>query len=420
MNLKDKIDQRASVWSQMQEIRDAVAKDDWTDELRASWDKADADLVRLTGDIEREERESKLDGQFKEIDERTTVITPDGAPAERDQEEQYRSAFVKFLRFGQGDLDQEERSLLHANFRSAADDPAVRALGTTSGAVGGYTVPTAFWAKVTETMKFYGGAIEGAEQINTDAGNAINWPTNDDTANVGYILGENTAATNEGDLVFGQKALGAYTFVSGPGLISLQLIQDSGIDIEGIVARKMGERLGRIQNTRFTTGTGTAQPQGHIVGATTGKTTASATAITYNEIVDLIHSVDAAYRATGRCRFKMHDLVLAYVRKLRDDSGGAGLGRPLWEPSIQVGVPDSLLSYPVTVNNDMASAVTTGLKTMTFGDPQAAFVVRRVSGGQMMRLAERYAEFLQVGFLAYERADSVVQDASACKNLVQL
>jgi HK97 family phage major capsid protein len=56
---------------------------------------------------------------------------------------------------------------------------------------------------------------------------------------------------------------------------------------------------------------------------------------------------------------------------------------------------------------------------MAFGDHQAHFVVRRVQGGQLMRLAERYAEYLQVGFIAYERADSLVQDASAVKLLVQ-
>jgi len=187
------------------------------------------------------------------------------------------------------------------------------------------------------------------------------------------------------------------------------------------VARKSGERLGRIYNAHQTTGTGSSQPQGVITGATTGKTTASGTAIIYNEIVDLIHSVDVAYRQAPSTdvAFMMHDLVLAYVRKIRDDSGGSGLGRPIWEPSVQVGVPDSLLGYRVVVNNDMASTVATTNKTMAFGNFRAGYVVRNVSDGQLMRLAERYADYLQVGFFAFGRMDALVQDSSAVKLLVQ-
>ena len=199
--------------------------------------------------------------------------------------------------------------------------------------------------------------------------------------------------------------------------MSLQLAQDAGIDLPSFVARKAGERLGRVENTYFTTGSGSSQPQGFITGATTGKTTAGATAITYNEIVDLVHSVDVAYRTNAT--FVMHDLILAYVRKIRDDSGGSGLGRPIWEPSVQVGVPDSLLGFPVKVNNFMASTVATTNKTIAFGDFRSALAVRRVNGGQLMTLRERYAEYLQIGYFAFERADSVVQDSSAVKLLVQ-
>jgi HK97 family phage major capsid protein len=127
--------------------------------------------------------------------------------------------------------------------------------------------------------------------------------------------------------------------------------------------------------------------------------------------------VDVAYR--DNATFVMHDLVLAYVRKIRDDSGGSGLGRPIWEPSVQVGVPDSLLGFPVKVNNFMDSTVASTKKTIAFGDFRAALAIRRVNGGQLMTLRERYADYLQIGYFAFERADSVVQDSSAVKLLVQ-
>lgn len=409
--IKELREKRANAWSLAQDYN---SRSELTAEDEAAWKRAIDDVDTLGEQIETRERTENLDKRFSDIDASTNVADTRGAAGA--SIDQYRSAFETYLRHGITELDAEQRSLLQANF-----DPNLRAQGTTSGSVGGYTVPEGFWAKVTETQKFFGGMLEdeSAESVNTDSGAALPWPTNDDTGNVGAILGENTQITEQ-DVAFGQKTLGAYTYTSKLIRVSLQLLQDSGLDLESFLSRRIGERLGRAKNAHFTTGTGTSQPQGIITGATVGKTAASATAITYDEIVDLVHSVDAAYRGSGRAAFQLHDLVLAYVRKLRDESGGAGVGRPLWEPSVQVGVPDSLLGFRVRVNNDMASTIATGNKTIAFGDFVAAYARRSVSGGQVMRLAERYADYLQVGFFGFERADGLVQDASAVKVLAQL
>lgn len=406
-------DKRANIWQQAQDFDTrSKAGDTMSAEDEAAWSRALAEVDALQVQIENRERTEKLDKRYAEIDETTDVVDPNGDPTVQARGK-YRAAFDKFCRHGMGELDVDERELLRSNF-----DPKLRAQGTTTGAAGGYTVPEGFWAKVTETKKFFGGMLQGvAEELTTDSGNDIPWPTNDDTTNEGEILGENTSVSEQ-DVTFGQKTLGAFIFSSKMVKVSLALLQDSGIDIESFLARRLGERIGRRQNRAFTTGTAASQPQGFITGATVGKTTAGATAITYNEILDLLHAVDAAYR-NERCQFQLHDLILAYVRKIRDDSGGAGLGRPIWEPSVQVGVPDSLLGYRVAINNDMDSTVATTKKTIAFGDFMAHYALRRVSGGQLMRLSERYADALQVAFIGFERADGLVQDTSAVKVLQQ-
>ncbi len=409
-------EQRAGVWAQAQEF-DTRSKrgDEMSAEDEAAWTRALDEVDRLGALIETRERSETLDRSFADIDAATRVDARTAGDGEGSVD-QYRDAFQAYLRYGLNELTTEQRQLLRANFQAEK-----RAQGVGTGSAGGYTVPQGFWAKVTETMKYYGGIrLAGAEVLNTDSGNDIPWPTNDDTANEGALLAENTQISEQ-DLTFGQKTLDAYTYTSKLIRVSLQLLQDSGIDAEGFVGRKAGERLGRVYNNHQTVGTGSSQPQGVITGATTGKTTASGTAITYNEIVDLIHSVDVAYRSAPAddVAIMMHDLVLAYVRKIRDDSGGSGLGRPIWEPSVQVGVPDSLLGYRVVVNNHMASTVATTNKTIAFGNFRAGYVVRNVNGGQLMRLEERYADYLQVGFFAFGRMDALVQDSSAVKLLVQ-
>ena len=67
----------------------------------------------------------------------------------------------------------------------------------------------------------------------------------------------------------------------------------------------------------------------------------------------------------------------------------------------------------------MASTLATGNKTVAFGNMQAGYVARFVSGGQLLRLSERYADYLQVGFLGFDRMDGLTQDASALKVLQQ-
>jgi len=416
--LQELIDQRAVAYTQAQTYNErATAGGEMTAEDETAWERALGEVDSLGVAIRNRETQVELDARFAQIDETTRDA---GGPAGGDggSIDQYREAFRTWMRRGMGGLAPEQRQLVESSMVDLTGT-GQRALGTSPGSAGGYTVPETFWAKVTEAMKYFGGATNGCELISTSGGNDMPWATNDDTSNEGYFVGENVELTNEADLAFGQKVLSAYILASGPARLSLAVVNDSSIDIEGLVARKMGERMARRANRAHTTGTGSNQPQGYMTALTTGKTTASATAITYDELIDLIHSVDPAYRSTGRCRWKLHDLVLANVRKIRDDSGGAGVGRPIWEPSIQAGEPDRLLGYGYDINNDQDSTVAATKKTLAFGDWQSAYVVRRVNDGQMMRLAERYAEYLQVGFIAYERADSLVQDASAVKLLVQ-
>lgn len=409
--LQELREKRANVWAQAQEFNTRNARGDaMSAEDETAWTRALDEVDQLGGLISTRERTENLDKRFGEIDDRHGDVDTRGAgqPGTGD-ENAYRAAYLAWMRNGVTGVDADNRALLEANYR---------ALQTDTGGAGGYAVPAGFWAKVTETMKAFGGVLQVAEIVNTTTGAPLPWATNDDTANTGEILDEGSAVSEQ-DVSLGQKTLGAYTASSKMIRVSNLLLQDTGIDLEGFLGRRVGERVGRIQNTRLTTGTGSSQPQGLIAGATTGKTTSSGTAITYEEIVDLIHSVDSAYRAGGNCGFMFNDLILAYVRKIKDDSGGAGVGRPIWEPSVQAGVPDLLLGYRYTVNNDMASTVATTNKTMAFGDFRAGYVVRKVTGGTMSRLTERYAEYLQTAFFGYERFDGLIQDASAYKLLVQ-
>lgn len=399
------IEERAKVWQRMLDIRAAAETDkrDMTAEERTNWDEAESRLTVLSGDIERLERAQRLE----KIDRSQHFDTDGDEPEDRGGEagdKAYRDAFGSFLRHGMNGLEAEERQLI----RSHQAPIEGRAGATSPGSAGGFFIPTDTLRRITETMKAFGGILGVANVLNTGTGNPVNWPSNDDTGNTGAILAENSQVTEQ-DFTLGQKTLGSYTYTSKLVRISLQLLQDNVFNLENWLGGKLGERIGRAVAAHLATGTGTGQPEGLFTNATNGKVgaTGQTTSVIYDDLVDVIHAVDPAYRNAGTVRWVMSDSALKVVRKLKDTQG-----RPLWEPSLQTGVPSNLMGYPITVDNGVPVPAANA-KSIGFGDINAAMVVRQVAGGQLMRLEERYADFLQVGFLGFIRLDAKPDDGAA-------
>jgi HK97 family phage major capsid protein len=325
-------------------------------------------------------------------------------------------AFEQWIRFGFEGLNPEQRAIM-ATRRStitASELPEeVRAQAVGSGAGGGFLVPQGFSEELEKALKAFGGIREVARLFPTPTGNDIPWPTVDDTMNVGELLAENIAAASQ-DVAFGQVILKAFKYSSKLVLVSMELLQDSFFDVGTILRDLLAERIGRITNTHFTTGTGSGQPQGVVTGATLGKTgiVGQTTAIIYDDLVDLEHSVDPLYRPGSS--YMMADSSLKVIKKLKDTAG-----RPIWQPglsaSLQTGQEsfNSINGYPYQINQDMA-VMAANAKSILFGN-FSKYVVRDVREFTLLRLQERYAEFGQVGFLAFTRCDGRYINTAAVK-----
>lgn len=399
-------EQRANVWEQMKALSDRATAEnrDLSAEETVSYSKMEADLDALGNRIEREE---KLAARAPEFDRGASPASGpasvvDGPHGDAD----YQAAFAAYIR--NEPMSYEQQKALQGGFDSSIKNAA----GVGTGAAGGYTVPPEFRDKFIETQKWYGPMLQEAEVIYTDTGANLQWPTNDDTANVGAILAENSQVTEQ-DFTIGTASLDAYMYTSKLVRASLQFLQDNAINADSWLAERLGVRVGRILNQHFTTGTGAAQPDGLVTGATVGATSTGSFAttggISYDSLIDLVESLDPAYGGGPGLKFMAHQTARKAIRKIKDSQG-----RPLWEPSLQVGQPDTLLGYGLVLNNDMP-AMAQSSKSLGFGNIRAAYVIRIVKGLTVLRLTERYADFLQVGFLGFERADAHLQDSSAFK-----
>lgn len=408
--LQELREQRANVWSTMTEIMERSGNAP-TGEDAAAYDRAEAELDSLGDQIERAERHARVEASMNAVDR--TGVVPAQRTGDRDrdaQAEAYSHAFRAFLSStgGISDLAPDEQAALRSGF---VQGEQFRNAAGTGGTAGGYMIPPEFRDIIVQALLAYGPMLELSERLTTTSGANIPWPTNDDTANEGAILAENTQISEQ-DVTLGTASLDAYMYTSKLVRVSYQLLQDRP-DFDTWLVGRLGERLARIYNRHATTGTGTSQPDGIVTSATVGVTGTGSFATTggvsYANVVDLVESVDDAYLTTIDAGFMMHQTVRKALRKLLD-----GQNRPIWEPSVQAGQPDRLLGYPTRINNHMATLATSS-KSLLFGDVRSAYVVRIVSDNQLVRLAERYADYLQVGFFMFGRMDGTLQNAGAVR-----
>jgi HK97 family phage major capsid protein len=222
-----------------------------------------------------------------------------------------------------------------------------------------------------------------------------------DTSNVGALLSENVQ-DSEQDVTFGNLTLDAYKYTSKIVRVSVELMQDSAFNMGSVLGSLLGERLGRIQNTHATTGTGSSQPNGVITASTLGKTAAATGAVTMDELLDLQASVDPAYRMGSTWMF--NDATRNEIRQLKSTDSVYH-----WSPGAIAGDPDRLFTSPVVINQDMASMATT-TKPVLYGQ-LSKYLMREVLGVTLVRMNERYADYHQVAFVAIMRFDGDLLDA---------
>lgn len=403
-------EQRANIHTQATELLDRVESEDrnFNDEEQASWDRMHQEMNDLLARAERLERAHDEDLQLRDNLNGWDRDGgrggegrggPGGAGDAEQRAEAEARAFERWCRFGMDGLDPEQRQIMVT--RQAEVTPEMRAQTvTTSG--GGYLIPEGFRRTLEDAMLQYGGVRRSrATVLRTDTGNDLPMPTANDTSNKGEIIGINTQH-NQQDVTFGRVVLGAYMYSSKIVLVPFQLLQDSAFNLDTWLPMKLGERIGRIQSDHDTTGTGSSQPNGVVTASTAGKTAASSSAVTHDELLDLKHSVDPAYRQNAE--WMLHDNTLLVIKKLKDSQN-----RPLWAPGISVREPDRIDGDPYVVNQSMPT-MEASAKSILYGD-FSKFMLRDVTDVMMLRLTERYADYLQVGFLAFQRHDADLLDA---------
>lgn len=399
MSIQAMRERRNTLAQEVRKLLDDNIGDKWTAAIRDQVDAKYKEIEAVDEQISRLQKQLDLEAEQKIVDqvgERSARHAPadDGSPKAR-----AHAIFNKWLRGGETSLSAEDWGFIR------------NTMSTTTGSEGGFTVQTDVAKSVVDALKAYGGVRNVATVIPMSMGNDINWPNSDGTSETGELIGQNTTAT-AADAVFGSTTISTYKFSSKIIAVPIELLQDSQVDIEAFVRKRIGTRIGRITNTYFTTGTGTSQPRGVVTASSVGKTgtTGQTTTVIFDDLVDLVHSVDPAYRKDPSCQFMMNDASLKVVRKLKDSQN-----RPIFLPGydgLAGPMPDTLLGYGIEINQDVAT-MAANAKSILFG-AFSNYIIRDVMDVTLFRFTDSaYTKLGQVGFLAWARSGGNYVDVGA-------
>lgn len=388
---------RAKIWEDAKAFLNTHEDKDGTlsAENAQVYDKMEADIVKIGDQISRLERQAELD---KELSQpvNTPITEKPEAPKSTEKlgkaSDEYRTSFWNAMRMG-------------------AETPAVvrNALQIGADSEGGYLVPDEFEATLIEALTEENVFRSLATVIKTSNGDR-KIPLVASTGEAAWI--EEEALITDSDDSFGQMSLGAHKLATMIK-VSEELLNDSAFNLESFISKQFAKRIGVKEENAFLVGNGSSKPTGILHssgGAQTGATTAAASAITADEIIDLYYSLAKPYRR--KATFLMNDSTVKLLRKLKDSTGNY-----LWQPSIVGGTPDSVLDCKLVTCAAMPT-VAAGAKTVLFGDMSYYWIADRQSR-IFRRLNELYAANGQVGFMATQRVDGRLTLSEAAKVLVQ-
>ena len=390
-------EKRASLWDAAKKYRDAHIANDgtMTAEDAAVYDRMVDDVDRMKKEIDRLERQEFIEHEMNQPTS-TPILNRPGADDREDEKkgraaDSYKKAFWKALR---------AKSVPHEVYDALQ-------IGTDSE--GGYLVPDEFDRHLIDALNEENIFRKLAHVIQTASGDR-KIPVVASHGTASWI--DEEAAYPEIDDAFGQVSIGAFKLATMIK-ISEELLNDSVFDMPSYIAKEFARRIGAAEEEAFFTGNGTGKPLGILAatgGAQTGVTTASATAITFDEIIDLFYSLRSPYRK--KAVFVVNDATVKSLRKIKN-----GQGDYLWQASLSAGTPDTLLGRPVYTSSFMPT-IEAGAKTVAFGDFGYYWIADR-EGRSFKRLNELYAATGQVGFLASERVDGKLILPEAVKVLAQ-
>ncbi|HEM4248715.1 TPA: phage major capsid protein [Streptococcus suis] len=390
LELKEK---RNTAWEQAKNFLNTVRSEEGlvSEEDAKRYDEMEAKIKLYNKEIARLERQEKLDLELSQPAAQALTSQPTlGVENSKEDKEGIASTIYN--------------ETFWTNIRKRNYYDVANVLRVGEDTEGGHLVPDEYEKKLVEGLREENFFRNLATVIKTSSGER----------KIPVVTGHGTASWMdenglypETDESFGQVTLDSYKI--GTAIrVSEELINDSVFDLESYMTAEFARRIGTEEEKSFLIGDGSKKPTGIFTQADVTGPTTSTKDITFDDMIELYHSLPASYRKNAV--WILHDSTVKAIRKLKD-----GNGNYIWQPSTQAGQPDLILNRPYYTST-FAPLPEAGNKAIAFGDFSYYWIADR-QGRTFKRLNELYAANGQIGFLASQRVDGKLVLPEAVKVL---
>ena len=398
-------------------------KRDLTDEERGRFDAMHADVEVLGNAIKAKEsdiaRRSQLDGLDASLSKVTETVLrnqPGEARAAQPTVIEYRNNRMELRK---DDSREEYRALwersqpgYEAAFRALLLKPESRlseverrALQADADTSGGYLVPTQFVARLIKAVDNLVFVRQHATVMPLTDASSVGMPSLDtDPADFDWTT-ELATGDEDSSMAFGKRELTPHPLAKRIK-VSNKLLRLSAINAEDLVMDRFAYVMGVTEEKAFLTGTGAQRPLGVFTASDNGVPTSrdvstgnTTSAIVADNLINVKYTLKSQYWPKARWCF--HRDAVKMIAKLKD-----GEGQYLWQPGIQAGQPDRILSFPMDVSEYAPNTFTTGLYVGLLCD-WSHYLIADALSMRIQRLVELYAATNQVGFIGRKETDGM-------------
>ena len=381
MTIQELREKRKKAWDTARDFLDSKrnANGVLSEEDSKTYDAMEQTIFDLGKEIQRLERQAEIEAEMNKATS-TPVLgkpaTPNVTEKTGTASDTYKAAFWNNVR--------------NRNWIDVHNDLQV---GTDTE--GGYLVPDEFEKKLIEALDEETFFRKIATVIKTSNGDRkIPIVTSKGEA----VWMDEEQQYSFSDDTFGKATLSAFKL--GTAIkISEELLNDSAFNLSSYITKEFARRIAAKEEEAYFIGDGTSKPTGIFAtsgGAEVGATTATAASITFDDVMELFYSLRSSYRK--KAVWVLNDSTVKALRKLKDNSGNY-----IWNPSVQAGVPDTILNRPYYTSSYVPE-VKANNKCVAFGDFSYYWIADR-QGISFKRLNEAFALSDQVGFKASKRVD---------------
>lgn len=387
MNYRELIEKRNRL---LTEARTIMQGDNIDAETRAKVDTMLTDANTLKADIERMEASAETEQRSL-----PTNAPPRGsvenheAKDERSFEERNKATNVALRQMLRGERFEQRDLTLAAN--------------------GGVMIPVAAVEPI-QSKKSAGSIMDIVRRLRTSTGEDVRQPLWDDTSN-GFVL--DTASITTTDPSITGVTLKVDGLRSNPILLDNKLIQDASYDLVSDVNAAIQLRYQRSVSQAIVQGNSSNFT---ALSAPSALTTGTTATVKYADLLGLMTALDPAY--TFNACWSFSNATLGAILGISDSNG-----RPLFLPFNDGGTSGfvgTIFGYPVKIDQ-YAPTIATGNLPIRFGDHSAAYTLREVEPGIVIKTTDqRYIELNRLGVVAFARAGGAPTVISAAPSLVSL